>query len=159
MKKSNTIKYALIIAAALIVYFLIIDGIGYGAESYLSFFNAVIVGVGLFFVIRDQYRYNKDSFEYMEGFLAGIKAGFIATTIYTLFMAIYLFEINPDLAKELQEQVTIAGNGIKAALLLFIFLSGIATSIVTSLLIIPIYKKSWNTKKVRKKQDPMNDKH
>ena len=157
MKKSNTIKYSLFIAAALIIYFVFIDMIGYGAESYLSFFNAVIVGVGLFFVIRDVYQHNKESFEYMEGFLAGIKAGFIATLIYTIFMGVYLFEINPDLAEQLEEQVTIAGQGIEVALLLFIFLSGLATSIVVSLLVIPIYKRSWNTKRVRDEQKPMND--
>jgi hypothetical protein len=92
----------------------------------------------------------------MDGFLAGIKAGFIATVIHTVFMAVYLFEINPDLAAELQDQVTIAGKGIKSALLLFIFLSGMATSIVVPLLIIPIYKKSWNTRQVRKQQNPLN---
>jgi hypothetical protein len=156
MKKTNTIKYALIIGAALIVYFLIIEAIGFGAQSYLSFFNAVIVGVGLFFLMRDLYKQNEDSFEYMDGFLAGIKAGFIATVIHTVFMAVYLFEINPDLAAELQDQVTIAGKGIKSALLLFIFLSGMATSIVVPLLIIPIYKKSWNTRQVRKQQNPLN---
>ncbi|SCY36067.1 Protein of unknown function [Nonlabens sp. Hel1_33_55] len=159
MKKSNTIKYAILIAVALIVYFVLIDIIGYGAESWLSFFNAVIVGVGLFFVIRDVYEHDKEHFEYMEGFVAGIKAGFISTTIYTIFMAIYLFEINPDLAEQLEEQVTIAGQGIEVALLLFIFLSGLATSIVVSLLVIPIYKQSWNTRKVRAEQEPMNDKH
>ncbi|WP_228547278.1 DUF4199 domain-containing protein [Nonlabens antarcticus] len=157
MKKSNTNKYALLIAAALIVYFLIIDMLGYGAEIYLSFFNAVITGAGLFFVIRDSYQHNKETFEYMEGFLAGIKAGFIATVIYTIFMAVYIFEINPDLAQQLENEITVAGYGVEVAMLMFIFLSGLATSVVSSLIIIPIYKQSWNTRQVRKEQDPMND--
>ncbi len=152
----NSYKYALFISAALIIYFVIIDTIGYGSESYLSFFNAVITGVGLYLVIRAEYMDSAD-FKYMDGFLTGIKTGFIATLIYTIFMAIYLFEINPDLAEQLKEQVTIAGDGIEVALLLFIFLSGFATSIVASLLIIPIYKKSWNTREVRKDQEPMNN--
>jgi uncharacterized protein with PQ loop repeat len=40
--------------------------------------------------------------------------------------------------------------------LLSILLSGVATSIVTPLLILPIYMKSWNTKDTRKKQKPLN---
>ncbi len=120
MKATHTIKYALFMATALIIYFILIDIIGYAGQSYLSFFNAVIVGAGIYFVIKDVYK-NKKEFKYMDGFVAGIKAGFIATIIYTIFMAIYLFEIHRELSLELKEQVAVAGEGIEMALLLFIF--------------------------------------
>ena len=155
MKTTHTIKYALFMATALVVYFIFIDIIGYAAQSYLSFFNAIIVGAGIFFVIKDVYK-NATAFKYMDGFVAGIKAGFIATVLYTIFMAIYLFEIRPELTLELKEQVAIAGGSIEIALLLFIFLSGLATSIVLPLVILPLYKKSWNTKDVRSQQKPLN---
>lgn len=142
-------------ALALIVYFLIINKIGYGAKSYLSLFNAVIVGIGIFFVIRDVHK-NTVKFKYLDGFVAGIKSGFVATLIFTVFMAIYLFEIDPALAQQLKKQITTAGEEIEFALLLSILLSGVATSIVTPLLILPIYMKSWNTKDTRKKQKPLN---
>mgnify|MGYP000547492600 FL=1 len=71
-------------------------------------------------------------------------------------MAIYLFEIDPALAQQLKKQITTAGEEIEFALLLSILLSGVATSIVTPLLILPIYMKSWNTKETRKKQKPLN---
>jgi hypothetical protein len=142
-------------ALALIVYFLIINKIGYGAKSYLSLFNAVIVGIGIFFVIRDVHK-NTIKFKYLDGFVAGIKSGFVATLIFTVFMAIYLFEIDPALAQQLKKQIATAGEEIEFALLLSILLSGVATSIVTPLLILPIYMKSWNTKDTRKKQKPLN---
>ncbi|QJP35899.1 DUF4199 domain-containing protein [Nonlabens sp. Ci31] len=140
---------------ALIVYFLIINTLGFAAQSYLSFFNAVIVGIGIFFVIRDTHK-NKEEFKYFEGFVSGIKSGFVATLIFTVFMAIYLFEIDLELAQELKKQITTAGEGIEFALLLFILLSGFATSIVMPFLILPIYQKSWNTKKTRRQQKPLN---
>lgn len=155
MKTTHTIKYALLMGIALIVYFLLINSFGYGEQSYLSFFNAVIVGVGIFFVIRDVYK-NEVQFKYMDGFVAGVKSGFVATLIFTIFMAIYLFEIDPELAEELKKQINTAGEGIKFSLLLFILLSGLATSMVTPLLILPLYKKSWNTRDVRSRQKPMN---
>jgi hypothetical protein len=139
----------------LIIYFLIINTLGFAAQSYLSFFNAVIVGIGIFFVIRDTHK-NKDEFKYFDGFIAGVKSGFVATLIFTVFMAIYLFEIDPELAQELKKQITTAGDGIEFALLLFILLSGFATSIVTPLLILPLYKKSWNTRETRGRQKPLN---
>ncbi|MFB0904574.1 MAG: DUF4199 domain-containing protein [Nonlabens sp.] len=155
MKTTQTTKYSILMALALIVYFLIINKIGYGAKSYLSLFNAVIVGIGIFFVIRDVHK-NTVKFKYLDGFVAGIKSGFVATLIFTVFMAIYLFEIDPALAQQLKKQITTAGEEIEFALLLSILLSGVATSIVTPLLILPIYMKSWNTKDTRKKQKPLN---
>jgi len=73
-------------------------------------------------------------------------------------MAVYLFEVRPELAANLKEQITIAGSGIEVAILLFVFLSGLATTIVSALFILPIYKRSWNTKNVRVSQKPMKHK-
>ncbi|PQJ20269.1 DUF4199 domain-containing protein [Nonlabens tegetincola] len=156
MNFSKTTKYGLLIALALIIYFIIIDLIGLGNESWLSFFNAAIVGFGLWQLIKKVYEEKRGQFKYMEGFTASLTAGFIATTIFTVFMAIYLFEIHPELATELKQQITIAGEGLEVALLLFVFLSGVATTIVASLVILPIYKQSWNTKEIRSKQKPLN---
>lgn len=155
MKTTHTTKYALFMGIALIIYFLIINTLGFGEQSYLSFFNAIIVGIGIFFVIRDVYK-NETQFKYMDGFVAGVKSGFIATLIFTIFMAIYLFEVDPELAEELKSQINTAGEGVRFSLLLFILLSGLATSMVTPLIILPLYKKSWNTRDVRSSQKPMN---
>jgi riboflavin transporter FmnP len=152
-------KYGLYIAATLIGYFLLIDLLGLADKIWLSFFNAIITGACLFLAVRDVYQHEKEQFKYMEGFIAALVSGFIGTVIFTIFIAIYLFEIDTELAASLQEQITIAGSGIEVAILLFVFLSGIATTITSALVILPIYKQSWNTKRVRREQKPMNDKH
>ncbi|MGB3590952.1 MAG: DUF4199 domain-containing protein [Nonlabens sp.] len=155
---NQSTKYGLITAAALIIYFIILDVLGMGSQVYLLFFNAIIASVGVFLTIRGVYDIQEEHFNYMEGFMSGIKMGFIATTIYTVFVAIYIFEINQDLTQELRSQIEIAGTGIEAAIILFIFLSGIATAIVASLVVIPLYKRTWNTRRVRAQQDPLNGK-
>lgn len=155
----NTFKYGIYIAATLIGYFLLIDLLGYAEFVYLSFFNAILTGGCIFLAIRDVYRHEKDGFKYMDGFTAGLLSGLLGTTIFTIFIAIYLFEVRPELATALKEQIVIAGSGIKFAIILFIFLSGVATTVVSALVILPIYKKSWNTKRVRQEQKPLNDKH
>ncbi|MGB5980673.1 MAG: DUF4199 domain-containing protein [Nonlabens sp.] len=155
----NNFKYGLYIAATLIVYFLIIDLVLDQAEViYFSFFNAILTAGGLFLAVRDVYKHEKETFKYMDGFQAALVAGLIGTTIFTVFMAVYLFEIDPELALAIKEQITIAGNGIEVAILLFVFLSGLATTIVSALFILPIYKRSWNTKGVRESQNPMKHK-
>ena len=156
---NSNIKYGLYIAATLIGYFLIIDLLGLAEIIYLSFFNAVLTAGCIFLAVRDVYKHDKEQFKYMEGFTAGLLSGLIGTTIFTIFMAIYLFEVRPELAQALREQITIAGSGIEFAIILFVFLSGVATTVTSALVILPIYKQSWNTKRIRKDQDPMNDKH
>lgn len=155
----TNIKYGIYIAASLIGYFLLIDLLGFAEIVYLSFFNAILTGGGIFLAVRDVYKHNKENFEYMNGFTSGLISGLVGTTIFTVFMAVYLIQIRPELAQGLKEQITIAGSGIDFAILLFIFLSGVATTVVSSLIIMPIYMQSWNTKKVRQQQKPMNDKH
>lgn len=156
---SNTFKYGIYIAATLIGYFLFIDLLGYAEVVYLSFFNAILTGGCIFLAIRDVYRHQKDTFKYMDGFTAGLLSGLLGTTIFTIFIAIYLFEVRPELATALREQIVVAGSGIKFAVILFIFLSGVATTVVSTLIILPIYKQSWNTKRIREEQKPLNDKH
>lgn len=156
---NNTFKYGIYIATSLIVYFLIIDFLGLADKVYLSFFNAILTGGGIFLAVRDVYRHKKELFKYMEGFTAALLAGLVGTTIFTIFIAIYLFEIRPELAESLHENIPVAGSGIKFSLILFVFLSGVSTVIVSALVILPLYKQSWNTKKVRKVQKPMNDEH
>ncbi len=151
-------QYGLITAVALIIYFIILDLLGFGSQIYLLFFNAIIAGVGVFLTIKSVYDKEEEEFRYMEGFLAGIKMGFIATTLYSIFVAIYMFEINPDLAESLKGQIDIAGTGIEAAIILFIFLSGIATAIIAALVTIPLYKRTWNTRRVRDDQHPLHGK-
>ena len=156
---SNTFKYGIYIAATLIGYFLIIDFFGLAEIVWLSFFNAVLTAGCIFLAVRDVYKHQKEQFKYMECFTAALLSGLVGTTIFTIFMAVYLFEIRPELAQALQKQITIAGSGIEFAIILFVFLSGVATTITSALIILPLYKQSWNTKRVRKVQDPMHDKH
>jgi hypothetical protein len=153
----NSLKYGIYISLTLIGYFLIIDFLGYADRAYLSFFNAIITGGCIFLAIRDVYRKNKESFNYMDGFTAALLAGLFGTTVFTVFIAIMLFEVQPELVPELSKQIAIAGGNVEISILLFVFLSGVATTIVSALVILPIYKKSWNTKSIRTQQKPMNN--
>jgi len=155
---TKVVVYALGIAAALIVYFLILNALGLGGTIYMSFFNAFITAGGMYMMIRALFKDEGKNFEYINGFLAATAAGFISTIAFTVFMAVYLVEINPELAKEIATKITtIKGTG-ELSILLFIALSGFATTLVAALGIMPIFKQSWNTRQVREAQKPMNQK-
>lgn len=155
---TKVLFYAIGIAAALIIYFLILNALGLGASIYMSFFNAIITAGGMYMITSRMFKEQGKNFEYMTGFLASVAAGFISTIIFTIFMAVYLLEINQELAAQLVSKIsTIKGSG-ELSVLLFIALSGFATSLVAALVIMPVFKQSWNTKAVRDAQRPMNQK-
>jgi hypothetical protein len=154
---NTNFKYGIYIAATLIGYFLIIDYLGYAENVYLSFFNAIITGGCIFLAVRDVHKKDKENYDYMDGFKAALLSGLAGTTIFTIFIAIYLFEINPELTAALGDKIAIATTGVEFSILMFVFLSGVATTIVSALVILPLYQKSWNTKGVRRDQKPMNN--
>jgi hypothetical protein len=153
----NFFKYGLYLGLTLIAYFILIDLIGLADQIYFSFFNAILTGGSLYLAIKDVYRIEKDEFKYMDGYQAALLTGLIGSTLFTVFMAIYFFEIRPELAASIQEQIAVAGDSTYA-LLMFVFLSGVATSVVSAIILIPIFKKSWNTRQVRKEQQPLKHK-
>ncbi|MGJ8683844.1 MAG: DUF4199 domain-containing protein [Nonlabens sp.] len=152
----NTIKLSLAITAILIIYFTIIAIAGAADQIYLSFLNAPIMAIGLYLIIRNVYNEEQSQFNYMDGFTTGVASGFLISLLFTIFMAVYLLEINPDLVEKLGATIPIATGTGNFAILIFIFLSGLSTAVVSSLIIIPIFKRSWNTRQVRNEQKPLN---
>lgn len=152
----NTLKISIGITALLITYFLIIASIGIADKVYLSFLNAPIMAIGLYLIIRSIFKEQPRTFKYMDGFLSSLASGFLISVLFTVFMAIYLLELNPTLVQEMSTSLPLATGTDEVGLLLFIFLSGVSTAIVSSLLIIPIFKQSWNTRQIRNSQKPLN---
>lgn len=152
----NTFKISIGITALLITYFLIIATIGIADKVYLSFLNAPIMALGLYLIIRRIFKEQPRTFKYMDGFLSSLASGFLISVLFTVFMAIYLLELNPTLVQEMSTSLPLATGTDEVGLLLFIFLSGVSTAIVSSLLIIPIFKQSWNTRQIRNSQKPLN---
>lgn len=140
------------ITGALILYFLLIHTLGAVDHFYLSFFNAVIMTAGLFIVIRQSRKEYGAKFTYMKGFITSLASGIVASILFTLFMGYYMFEMNPDIAILLNDKLNLAAGTTKGPLLLFVLLSAVSTAIVVSLILMPIFKPTWNTKEVRDKQ-------
>jgi hypothetical protein len=142
--KSNTlyIKYGLLIAVALIAYFLLIRLVGLHDNHWLRIVNGVIVAYGIYSVIKKKKSIEKDSFEYFSGFGTGILTGAIATIIFVCFMGVYLFHIEPPFAELLMEYL--AGAGGPEILLLILAIEGVSSSVILSLTFMQKFKVSRN---------------
>jgi multisubunit Na+/H+ antiporter MnhB subunit len=145
MKKiSLAIRFGLVTAAVLIAYFLILALFNLHTNPVFSFFNAVITAFGIYEVIRIYKLQKPDEFSYEEGFKAGIITGCVATILFTIFFLVYSTEINAEFLPELLKAMN-GGFNINEGLITFIVaIMGFATTIVSALTIMQLFKKSRN---------------
>ncbi|PTX60022.1 uncharacterized protein DUF4199 [Kordia periserrulae] len=142
--EKKIIKYGVFIAFGLILYFLIVRMFGLHENPWLRLLNGAIVALGIYKVIKDVKKESGVNFNYFEGFKAGIISGFIATLVFTFFMAIYIFHIDVEFGEKIMA-MSLGSVSREPGLLLFIILiEGFASTVVLSLLFMQKFKPSWN---------------
>ncbi|AXG68472.1 hypothetical protein KORDIASMS9_00687 [Kordia sp. SMS9] len=142
--EKKIIKYGVLIALGLIMYFLLVRLFGLHENPWLRLLNGAIVAFGIYSVIKDTKKESGVNFNYFEGFKVGIFSGFIATLVFTFFMAIYIFHIDVGFAEKIMA-MSVGSVSKEPGLLLFIILiEGFASTVILSLLFMQKFKPSWN---------------
>lgn len=146
--KSSAIplRYGVILGVILIVYFLILSLFGLHTYVWFSLANAVFTGIGIFIATRD-FKAKKKNFRYHKGFVAGLKTGFIATVIFTVFFAIYASNINPSFTDELLSTwhaLPVSGTGF-GQIILVVATMGFVSTFILTFVCMQLFKDSWNT--------------
>lgn len=154
--KSSAIplRYGIILGVILIVYFLILSLFDLHTYVWFSLFNAVFTGIGIFMATRD-YKARKKNFKYQKGFMAGLKTGFIATVIFTVFFAIYASNINPTFTDALLDNWNMlpdSGTGF-GQIILVVATMGLISTLVLTFACMQLFKESWNTHHPKKKTE------
>ncbi len=139
------VKYGLGSAALLILYFLFTKLLGLHQYPVLSAFNAVIFGGGIYLALKN-YKRSLDVFNYHEGFQLGLFTGGLATVVFSIFMAFYIFGIDHQFAEAILDSWNLNFN--KGALILVVSLvvMGFSTTFVLTLTFMQLLKNSWNPK-------------
>ncbi len=134
------VRFGVAISGSLIGYFLLLSLFNLHINPFYSLFNGVITGFGIFEAIRYRRLEYGPKYTYSTGFSCGIIAGFIATILFSIFMAIYVTELNPNFIHAL---LTSWDNNFDVGVGTFIFvvaLMGFATAVVLSLTVMQLYK-------------------
>ncbi|MDG3582593.1 MULTISPECIES: DUF4199 domain-containing protein [Galbibacter] len=145
------LRYGLFIAVGLIAYFLILKLIGWHQYIWLRLFNGAIVAYGIYAVIRLRRILEGDTFDYYKGFKTGIMAGFLATLVFTFFMAIYMYHIDPNFPGTIMDSWIKDYNQGPGILIFILLIEGFASTVVLTLAFMQKFKPSWNTKKTIQK--------
>ncbi|OIQ27752.1 MAG: DUF4199 domain-containing protein [Bacteroidetes bacterium MedPE-SWsnd-G2] len=135
-------KYGILIAVSLIAYFLILKLAGLHEVAWLRLFNGVIMAGGLYLSIKS-YKSSPD-FDYINGFKTGLLTGGIATILFSLFISIYMFHIDPSFAQLLLDEWFYDYNQGTRILVFIVFIEGLASTVVLTLSFMQIFKTSRN---------------
>tara|TARA_R110000868_G_scaffold87680_1_gene244984 strand:- start:117 stop:569 length:453 start_codon:yes stop_codon:yes gene_type:complete len=141
---SLAIRFGLVTTAVLIAYFLVLALFNLHTNPVFSFFNAVITAFGIYEATRLYKLQKPDEFSYSEGFKAGMITGSIATILFTLFFLVYSTEINPDFLPILMKSMNGSFNINEGLVTFIVAVMGFATTIVSTLTVMQLFKKSNN---------------
>jgi len=95
-------KYGLLIAAGLIVFFLIMRIVGLGHMTELRLLNLIILAAGIFLALKKFKITHSESLNYFRGIITGVATGGIASLIFGVFLFIYM-KLDADLMKTIVE--------------------------------------------------------
>lgn len=135
------LRYGLGIAAALIIYFLLLKLVGLHKYPILSAVNGLIYAGGMWMAMR---RYQNNA-KYEKGFSAGILTGGLATIVFAIFMAIFMFQLDTEFARTILDSWGLDYDSGTTVLLISLVIMGFATTLVLTLSYMQLLKKSWNT--------------
>lgn len=138
-------RYGIWIAAILIVYFLILKLAGLHQYPILSALNGLIFGLGIYLALK-KYKSQKNNFKFEKGFEVGLFSGGIASLLFTVFMAIYMYQIDSEFAVGILKTWGLEYELGTFMLLLTILIMGFVTTLIWTFAFMQLLKKSWNTK-------------
>ncbi|TDU43372.1 uncharacterized protein DUF4199 [Gelidibacter sediminis] len=144
MNRSLTVslKYGLFITASLIAYFLILKLFDLHNNAWLRMGNGLFMAAGIYFSIKYyKFKFNSE-FTYVDGFKTGLLTGFIATGFFVVFMAIYMFHLDPTFPDTILRTWFDDTNQGAGILIIIILMEGLASTAVLTLMFMQIFKKS-----------------
>ncbi len=149
-KFTMPIRFAIAMAGGLIAYFLVLALFNLHTNVMFSLFNGVIVGFGIYEVIKYTKIKNGSAFSYTDGLTNGVVSGFIATILFTGFFALYAGNINPDFLDGLIGPWEKTYNTSIGSVIFTVAIGGFSTAICLSLCFMQLFKPSWNTEGTKK---------
>jgi len=139
------IRYGILMAITLIAYFLVVRLFDLHENPWLRLLNGIVMGIGITLAIKHYQLVQHEAVSYVNGIKIGIISGFTATFIFTLFMAIYMYHIDPEFAQTILGQWFKNYDAGPAVLVFVIFIEGLASSVILSLALMQIFKKSYQS--------------
>lgn len=144
--KNISITYGTLTAICCILYFLMLSLYDLHEKPWLRIFNGVIMAGGIYLSIKQYKKATNNHLTYFSGFRTGLFTGFISTIIFVVFMAVYMFHLNPEFPKAVMDTWFEDYNQGPGILVFLLFVEGLSSSMILTLTIMQGQKDSWNSR-------------
>ena len=152
-KKGNImkrqLKYGIFIFLSLVGYYFIMKAFGLHDNMWLRGLNFGIV----FFWLYQMNHSKKESTKYLEQFANNLIAAATGVLMFSLSIFIYLTWLNPEFMNVMEQSWMFSNILTPALISVAVFIEGIASSVVLSLIVMQIFKNKWSAYKTVKSHD------
>lgn len=138
-------RFGIGIAILMIAYFLLTKWMGLHQYPVLSALNGLFIGGGIFLALK-KYKSSTTTFKYQDGFQLGLWVGGMATIIFSVFMTVFIFQIDTQFAEAVLKSWGLDYNKGSLILVMSLVIMGFSTSFVLTLAFMQLLKESWNQK-------------
>ncbi len=135
-----SVRFGIALASSLIAYFLVLSLFGLHTNPFYSLFNGVIAAFAIYEAIRYKRIELKSNYNYTAGFQAGLVTGFLASILFTIFMAVYVTEVDSDFISKIAKNFFQSYNIGVGIFSFTVLLSGFATAVVLTLSFMQLFK-------------------
>lgn len=135
--------YGIGIAIVLIAYFLLLKLMGLHQYPVLSVVNGLIFGAGIYMALK-KYRARGSKIVFEKGFEVGLFTGGIASIIFTVFMALYMYQLDDEFASAIMRSWNLETSLGTSMLVISILIMGLVTTLLLTFSFMQLLKKSWN---------------
>lgn len=133
------LKNAIVISLLIAGFFFVSKLFGLEKNSYLRAFNLVFVAFGTYLAIKENVTKNGE-ISYFNNFGVGIQTSTIAVIVSIIGLILYVEIINPSFFTVLSNSFLIAGTPSIQEFIMTLFIEGIASSVISSFIIMQYYK-------------------
>jgi len=142
-KRPTVIKYALLTALVLIIYFLIMDFTGLVRYSLLRFLNYPLIAIGVYLAAREiKHKNHPHQISYLSGIGMGFMMVLLTSIIFSVFIAIYAIFIDSSFVNLVWNEPyynNTAANGM--AMGFYVFAETLITGLILNLIVMQFFKQ------------------
>lgn len=134
------LRLGIAISSSLIAYFLILRLLNLHTQPVYSLFNVVIIAFGIYEAIKTRRLQENKTFNYTKGFLIGAITGFLATFIFTVFLAFYITKIDSEFTTKLLSTFNIGSSAEIGVIILSSIVLGFLSTLILSFSFMQLFK-------------------
>ena len=138
--ETNGVRYGLLTAVGMMLYFVVASLFGLAEHIELSFLNGLILAIGICMAIVHYKRYRHGRMPYLHGFGTGIITAVVASVAFAFFFIFYAGVLNRSIMNDIRAQDLFGFDLSVTIAFLAIILQGAMSGMIISLIAMQYYK-------------------